>query len=519
MYKSDVALIGLGPTGATLANLLGACGLNVEVFEKSLDIYPLPRAVHFDDEIMRVFQQIGITDQLKPFINAVSGMDLVNANEQILGSYRAPLEAGKLGWQLGYMFHQPDLERILRENLSKYPNIKVHLGAEVQALEEHEDGIRLKVQTATETLWHESKWVVGCCGAKSITRSALACELTDYKEDQPWLVIDIELKGDSDLPNLTIQYCDPARPCTYVPTPGNLRRFEIMALPGESAEQMLSDTFIEKFLSRWIQPSDYTIRRKAVYCFHALISKQWLGGQILLAGDAAHQMPPFLGQGMCSGIRDASNLSWKLDLVLKGVANRELLETYQIEREAHVQKIMEIDLWLGSFIQTTDEEEAKKRDHAMLSNPSTPLSLPVIPIGEGLSAKKNTFSRLPFMQPQLENGQLNDTFLGDGFSILGNITPSISAQKILSALNIKLIPEPNPEISQWLHSIGANAVLVRPDKYVSDTITSSADLDEALAPIASYLSFSTSTSQGVQSASSDPPLIYSRTPFNNQKEC
>lgn len=487
MHKSDVTLIGLGPTGSALANLLGSYGWHVEVFEKSLDIYPLPRAVHFDEEIMRVFQQIGITDQIAPFIRAVSGMDLVNADKQILGSYRASLETGKFGWHQGYMFHQPDLERILRENLAKFPNVKVHLGAEVQAIEDQSEGVRIKVQTASETYWHESKWVIGCCGAKSITRNALACELTDYQEDQPWLVVDIELKRDPGLSNLTIQYCNPARPFTYVPTPGNLRRYEIMALPGETTEQLLADPFIEQFLSKWIEPADYTIRRKAVYRFHALISKRWLSGHILLAGDAAHQMPPFLGQGLCSGIRDAVNLSWKLDLVLKGVASRELLKTYQTEREAHVQKIMEIDLWLGKFIQTTNREEAKKRDESMLANPDAPLSLPAIPLGEGLSANQNEFSRLPFMQPRLEDGQLYDTQVGDGFAILGTINPSEQAQKVLDLLDVKLIPKPHPEIAQWLHSIGANAVMLRPDKYVGDTIVSNADLDQVLAPIANYL--------------------------------
>ncbi len=488
MRKSDVTLIGLGPTGSALANLLGEYGWKVEVFEKSLEIYPLPRAVHFDDEIMRVFQQIGITGQLEPFINKVLGMDLVNADEQILGSYRSPLEIGKLGWHQGYMFHQPDLERILRENLEKFPNVKVHLGADVQSLEDRGDGVSIKVETATETFWHESKWVVGCCGAKSITRNTLACELTDYQEDQPWLVVDIELKRDPGLSNLTIQYCDPVRPCTYVPTPGNIRRFEIMVLPGESSEQLLTDTFIEKFLSKWIQSWDYRIRRKAVYRFHALISRQWLAGQILLAGDAAHQMPPFLGQGLCSGIRDAANLSWKLDLVLRGTAGRELLQTYQTEREAHVQKIMEIDLWLGQFIQTTDTEEAKKRDASMLSNPGAPLSLPAIPIGDGLSINMNEFSKLPLMQPRLEDGQLYDLQIGNGFAILGTINPSEYAQKILNLLSIKLIPKPHPQITQWLHSIGANAVLVRPDKYVGDTIFSDADLEKVLAPLVEYLS-------------------------------
>jgi len=487
MHKSDVVLIGLGPTGTALANLLGEYGWNIEVFEKSFDICPLPRAVHFDDEIMRVFQQIGVTEQLAPFINKVLGMDLINADKQILGSYRAPLEPGILGWHLGYMFHQPDLEKILRENLKKYPNVKVHLGTDVQLLEDHEDGVRIKAQSTTGTFWHESKWVVGCCGAKSLTRNTLGSELTDFNEDQPWLVVDIELKRDVKISDFTIQYCDPNRPCTYVPTPGNLRRFEIMALPGELTEQLLADAFIEKFLLKWIQPSDYKIRRKSVYCFHALIAKHWLGGHILLAGDAAHQMPPFLGQGLCSGIRDAANLSWKLDLILRGIGGPGLLETYQTEREAHVQKIMEIDLWLGKFIQTTNEEEAKKRDQSMLSNPNAPLSLPAIPIGKGLSANKSEYSKLPLMQPRLENGQLYDSQIGNGFAVLGIIKPSESAQKIINLLDIKLIPKPHPDIAQWLHSIGANAVLVRPDKYISDTILSDADLDQALAPLAGYL--------------------------------
>jgi 3-(3-hydroxy-phenyl)propionate hydroxylase len=488
---TDVALIGYGPTGAVLANLLGRRGWNVDVFERSPEPLNAPRAVHFDAEAMRVFQQLGVADALLAKVLPIRGMHFLGGAGQVIFQFDAEAADQPLGWPQGFMFHQPDLERALRDAAQRYSNVIPHLGHDVQRVSATEDGagavIDVSGPNGRRTV--HARYVVGCCGARSITRAAIGSGVIDYGFNQEWLVLDLVLQRPLDLPQVTVQYCDPSRPSTYVVMPGHRRRFEFMVMPGESADTLLEPATMTHLLRRWLQPGEYVIERAAVYAFHALVAERWRAGPLLIAGDAAHQMPPFLGQGLCAGVRDAANLAWKLNLVLSGTASDSLLDTYQSERMPHVQATVEDDILLGSIIQTTVPERARQRDtKATSTGAPTPLTPRTYVIGDGLSAIDAT-ARTPFPQPTLPHGQRYDDVLGDHFALVGPVTPSENASAILAALGARIIRDPAPAIEEWGTLRNARAVLVRPDRVVMGLISDPTGLDGALLPLAGYLQF------------------------------
>ncbi len=486
-HETDIALIGYGPTGATLANLLGARGWRVDAFDRAHDVYAQPRAVHFDDEIMRVWQQLDMVEALAPAITEVRGMDMFNADGQLIFQYVAPAGVGPLGWPKGYMFYQPDVERALRAGAARYPQVRAHLGCDVTRVAATSDEHVTVATTGPEgpEEWR-ARFAIGCCGARSITRAAIGATLFDYGAHQPWLVLDILLHRDPGLPAVTVQYCDPARPSTYVPMPGLRRRFEIMVMPGDVVETLTKPEHVERLLTRWVQPGTYTLERAAVYTFHCLVADRWRVGPIAIAGDAAHQMPPFLGQGMCSGVRDAVNLAWKLDRVLRGAADAALLDTYQAEREPHVRALIETDIYLGGIIQTTDPEIARQRDAMALSGGAATALTPTFPPLGGDLCGNGSVDRLPFPQPMAADGSRMDATLGDGFALVGDVTPSARAEAILQALGARRVPGVPESLREWFAAAGAAAVLVRPDRVVLAAVSDAASLDTALAGLGRY---------------------------------
>ena len=307
----DALIVGCGPVGAVMANLLGQAGLRVGIFEIGSTVYHLPRAAHFDAEIMRVFQAIGLADAVLPATQPLKGMDFINGEGKKLFGFAAAPGDTRHAWPQGFLFYQPDLEDALRNGLGRFPNVDVCYEHEVVAFEQHADHVAVSVRNLrADTLGVvRARYVLGADGGRSMTRKLTGIELEDLGFDQPWLVVDTMLKRHVDLPEVALQICDPARPSTFIPSSGRHRRWEFMLLPGESAPDMERLECVEALLRPWISTNDTEITRAVVYTFHALIAKRWRDRRVLLLGDAAHQMPPFLGQGMCSGIRDASNLA------------------------------------------------------------------------------------------------------------------------------------------------------------------------------------------------------------------
>jgi 3-(3-hydroxy-phenyl)propionate hydroxylase len=388
LTRHDVAIIGCGPAGATLAHLLGAYGLSVLVLEREAEIHPLPRAIHFDGEVMRVFETSG----LRPEVEAISrpglvGMHFNNADGETLLIRAGSNPRGPHGCANNHYFHQPELEAVLRAGLARNPRVTLRMRHEVLRIDEHEGHAALVVRDLAHDSTHEAqaRYVVGCDGARSLVRKTIDSEMIDLGLHQPWLVFDVLLNAPvPTLPEHTVQHCDPARPMTYCNVTGNRRRWEIMLMPGDDPEELVRPERLWELVRRWITPEQAQIERAAIYTFHSVIAQTWRRGRLLLAGDAAHQTPPFLGQGMCAAIRDAANLAWKLHAVLHGHADDALLDTYGTERLPHVQAFIELAVELGGIIQTTDAEAARERDARFRAGQPEIFHYPTPRLGPGL---------------------------------------------------------------------------------------------------------------------------------------
>ncbi|MFZ5784221.1 MAG: bifunctional 3-(3-hydroxy-phenyl)propionate/3-hydroxycinnamic acid hydroxylase [Pseudomonadota bacterium] len=400
MTKSaDVAIVGCGPVGALLANLLGRAGLSVDIFDRDTEIHPLPRAVHFDGEVMRIFQAAGLADEIAAVSRPSSkGMHFVNAEGRTLMVRRGVDGPGPHGWAGNWYFHQPRLETVLRAGLRRFPNVRVHLGHEVASVEAL-----------------DARYVVGCDGARSMVRQAIGSTRLDLGLHQPWLVVDLLCSPDSArvraLPDHTIQLCDPARPMTVVNVSGNRRRWEIMLMPGDDPARLTEPGIFWPMMRRWLGPEDAELERAAVYTFHAVVQQGWRRGRLLLAGDSCHQTPPFLGQGMCAGMRDAANLAWKLAAVIRGDASDALLDTYESERLPHVRTFIELAVRLGAVLQETDPDAAAMRDRRF-ENGAELFDFPQPQIGPGWRLDAAAPVGTIFPQPRLADGRLMDEAIG-----------------------------------------------------------------------------------------------------------
>ena len=479
----DVAIVGYGPAGAGLANLLGQAGLAVAVFEREAAIYPLPRAIHFDGEVMRVFQSMGLKAEVESVSRpGAKGMEFVNASGRTLLVRGGTALNGPHGCANNHYFHQPELEAILRAGVKRFASVQVFRRHEVTAIEAGADAARLSVTNLADDsrLEIDARYVVGCDGARSLVRRLMGSPMEDLGLHQPWVVFDALLKRDASLPDHTVQYCNPSRPSTYCNVLGNRRRWEIMLMPGDDPDTITQPENVWKLVSRWISPEDADIERAVVYTFHSVIAKGWRLGRLLLAGDAAHQTPPFLGQGLCAGIRDIANLAWKLELVLKGQAAEGLLDTYETEREPHVREFIALAVKLGDVIQTTDPAVAAERDRKFQAGAPEIFEFPAPGLGPGLHTGAGNGAGQPFPQPTLADGRLLDATTGLNFTLIARRTLLADLDAATRARLIKtstvFVDDQNPAIATWLTEHGVAAALVRPDRYVLGTAGDAADV-------------------------------------------
>lgn len=466
-FDCDVLVIGLGPVGALLATLLSDAGVSTICVDKDVEVYPLPRAAHFDHEIMRLFQQAGVADAVLDSSRPAPAYEFRSADGQPLVRMNLP-PVSPSGWATGYMFHQPAVEHALRARLAASPLADVRLGSAFVAMTPDADGVTAELTDGTV----RARYIVGCDGASSAVRAGAGIGLDDYAFDEPWLVIDVNVGEGASLPDINLQICDPARPTTCVLMGPGRHRWEFMLLPGETAEQVLDDAFIAPLLEPW-NCGDVTIERKAVYRFHGLVAKSWRAGRVLLAGDSAHQMPPFAGQGMCSGMRDAANLAWKLPLVLRGEADEALLDTYQPEREPHVRTYIQLAIGMGRVVCTLDPAAAAARDAGMLAaraagrNALPPSAPPAL--AEGCLLPGTPGAGTLFPQPWVNGARLDDV-LGEGGWLIGRDPPQdLAAGLVAIALSEARLAPFRSAVEAWLAEHGASAVLVRPDRYVFGT--------------------------------------------------
>lgn len=485
----DVAIVGYGPAGATLANLLGQAGLSVLVIDREAGIYPLPRAIHFDGEVMRVFQSIGLRAQVEAIARAgLEGMHFVDAQGETLMVRGGTSAHGPHGCATNYYFHQPQLEAVLRQGVARFAAVRVLLQHEVSAV--HEEDQRVALDLADRVSGARSRvharWVVGCDGARSLVRRTLGARMLDLGLQQDWLVFDMLLKdGAPQLPTYSVQHCDPERPKTWCNVTGRRRRWEIMVLPQDDRERIVEPEALWPLVSRWLKPEDAEIERAAIYTFRSQIAQGWRRGRLMIAGDAAHLTPPFLGQGMCAAIRDASNLAWKLVAVARGTADAALLDTYESERAPHVRAFIELAVRLGNIIQTLDPEEARSRDARLRAQPEN-FTFPAPRLGAGAWRGGHAVVARPFPQPRLGDGTLLDERVGNRCAVvgterfLGSIPEPLKQSWHASGL-VLLDAGNNAALASWLKEADAQAVVVRPDRYVAGLVQDAAELASMIA--------------------------------------
>jgi 3-(3-hydroxy-phenyl)propionate hydroxylase len=478
MQDIDVAIIGCGPVGAMLANFLGLQGIVTLVLEREAAIYNLPRAVHFDDEVMRQFQTIGLAEAMLPLVHVSPGMKFVDDAGRLLLEWPRTLERGQQAWHESYRCHQPDLEHVLREGLARFPSVALHLRAEVFALEQLPDAVVVRYEDlGTGRLGHcRARYVVGCDGARSLARRLMGTPMEDLGFHERWLVVDAILKRPRpDLGDYSVQYCRKERPATYVRGTGDRRRWEIAVLPAEDGTTISLPTKVFELLKPWVGPEDVELERTALYTFHSAIATSWRKGRLLLAGDSAHQTPPFLGQGMCAGMRDASNLAWKLGRVLRGQNDEALLETYQSERAPHVREYIELAVRLGGLI-NTKAMAAAVPDSVLAGGNAAEMPTIKPRLGPGLAPGLNGPTRQIAPQPVLADGVRFDDRVGYRFAALLQTdfaaTLTVETRARLADREVMLVADDAPQPHAWLRSAEAQAVLVRPDRYVLGTARS-----------------------------------------------
>ena len=501
----DVIVVGCGPVGAAATNLLAERGLSVCVIEPYGKPYALPRAIHFDHEIMRILQSAGLVDAILPLVHVPAGSMVFGVDRRPIRPFRPGTGQPALGFAASYFYRQPEIEAAMRAALSRRPNVTLMFGQQVERVVQDTTGVSATTASGAVV---SARYLVACDGARSIVRRGLGIALDDLNFDEPWIVVDALVDGEVTLPPLydtppsvdmrdvMFTIADPARPMSYIPGAGQHRRWEFMLLPGETAADYENGDKVTALIDPWVKSGSWQPLRQAVYRFHALIADRWRDRRIFLAGDAAHQTPPFFGQGLCHGIRDVANLAWKLDAVITRSADDALLDTYESERRPQVHAVIDLSVRMGRYICTLDPQIAAKRD-IDLRQPGAPTAAAdlIPPIGTGLIGQHGAAVGTRFIQPSMTQAgrtALLDCFTGKGFVLLvradapdpidllpelvagGATLFRIAAADQMDEGSGNTLVDQSGELLRWLDLAGAFGVVVRPDFYVYDVLTTAA---------------------------------------------
>ncbi|MBA2402405.1 MAG: bifunctional 3-(3-hydroxy-phenyl)propionate/3-hydroxycinnamic acid hydroxylase [Bradyrhizobium sp.] len=514
-----VVVVGHGPSGVIAASLLGDRNIRTLAIDRQRDVYDKPRAIAIDHEILRLLDNLGAAERVLPFIAPFPASQHFGARGQLIRRIDMVSEPYPLGYTPSMVFTQPPVEAALREHAAAYDSVDVELGTGLIGFDQSPDRVTLHLRDdkqATRSV--TADYVIACDGASSGTRQALGIAFEDLVFDEPWLVVDLRVNQAAlgKLPETAAQFCDPSRPTSFIVGPGNHRRFEIMLLPGEDPREMEEPTQVWRLLARWLTPDDAALWRAASYRFHALVAQQWRRGRVFLAGDAAHQQPPFIGQGMCQGIRDVGNLVWKLDRVLSGQSDAGLLDTYGEERIEHVRQLTTRIKAIGHVICERDPVAAEARDVRILGEggglPRTFTRQEIVPpLQKGLLA----FPLEPahgtlFPQPWIRTSvgrRLLDSVAGTGWRLVLDarnplaLSPEMRAD--LARLGMRLIRvgsadaaaqaghdtviEEDGVLAAWFDRHGCRAAIVRPDHYVFGVANDERALGKMLSELARRL--------------------------------
>ncbi|MDB5618168.1 bifunctional 3-(3-hydroxy-phenyl)propionate/3-hydroxycinnamic acid hydroxylase [Tardiphaga sp.] len=514
-HRSDfqVVVVGHGPSGAIAVSLLGDRGIRTLAIDRQHDVYDKPRAIAIDHEILRLLDNLGAAERVLPYIAPFPASQHFGAKGQLIRRIDMVAEPYPLGYTPSMVFTQPPVEAALREHAAAYPSVKVELGTELLGFEQTADHVKLHLRDdrgATRDI--TADYVIACDGASSGTRQQLGIAFEDLVFDEPWLVVDLQVNQGAfgKLPETAAQFCDPSRPTSFIIGPGNHRRFEIMLLPGEDPREMESAAQVWRLLARWITPDDATLWRAASYRFHALVAQEWRRGRIFLAGDAAHQQPPFIGQGMCQGIRDVGNLVWKLDRVLGGKSDPKLLDTYGEERSEHVRQLTSRIKAIGHVICERDPDTAAMRDERILAEgggvPRTLTRQEIVPplqtglLAFPLHAAHGTLFPQPWIRTA-EGRRRLDSVADTGWRLVldarSALEPGPDLQAIMAHLDIRpirvgpaasdVLTEEDGVLAAWFDRHGCRAAIVRPDHYVFGVASDAGALGMLLTDLAERL--------------------------------
>ncbi len=449
----DVAIVGLGPTGLTLSHLLGMRGLRVLVLEREPEFYGNARAVYTDDECMRVFQAAGLAAEVEADMLVDTPVQWVLQDGSVLSQLRRTDRP--YGWAVSNFFYQPYLETRMETLLARYPNVTALRGRELVDFVQDESGVTITHAASAgsrygqaageagptgETAKVRAQWLVACDGGRSGVRARLGIKLAGKSFPEPWLVVDLKAKPGEE-PFRHIPYfnfhCDPKQPTVSVPQPDRHHRFEFLLMPGQTREEMEDPATVRRLIAQYVDVDKVEVLRRLVYTFNALVAERWRDGRVLLAGDAAHMTPQFMGQGMSSGVRDAHNLAWKLDAVLRKGADAKLIDSYETERKPHAKEMIDISVKMKDFVSLANPVLAAARNvvvKTLLMTPKLGTYIrelrfkppPTYPNGAyfGLPRKRrNSAEGRPILQPVVRTYEgrraLLDEILGEDWALVG----------------------------------------------------------------------------------------------------
>lgn len=493
---TDVLIVGAGPTGLTLALLLAGRGRTVAVYERWPSTYPLPRAAGMSHETVRTFQSIGLLDVLAPHLDLERKervMSLYTPDGEVLTTMTFPDE-GKSGYPAMVGFHQPDVDRFLGELCETHPLVEIHRGWNVRALEQSGqdavvtlDPVHGEEVRNGDPVTARAAFVVGCDGANSTIRSLMHTGVTDTGFSAQWLVVDTIYRPGVTPLNLFGHVIGAERPVTLVAASPGRQRFELMLLDGEDPERMTAQDSVWRLIAPWnVTPEQSELSRAAVYTFRGRWADTWRDGRVLLAGDAAHQTPPFLGQGFNSGVRDTIALAWRIDLILRGQAAPELLDTYTTERLPHMQQIIGSSVAVGKVTCNTDPQTLEARIAAFRimggGDPATSEMRSEWRLGPGCLMPDDPAAGFVSRQGRVEKdgttGLLDDltgpgrfVLLGAGIDPLAALSDEArSVWRDLGGLGVTIGADGYRDVdgsyAEWFNELGATVVLVRPDYQV-----------------------------------------------------
>jgi 3-(3-hydroxy-phenyl)propionate hydroxylase len=494
-----VVVVGAGPTGASTAIMLGQRGVRCLVLERKREAYPLPRAVHFDDEVFRIFAGMGLADEVAAISRPIPGMRLTDPAHRVLAEITR--DAIHYGYPQANMFDQPELERVLRTALGKYSSVELRGGVHVCEIAEVTGGpgpVRVRYRAAdpvtgagtgpVQEVWAD--YVLGADGANSCTRAVVGATMERLCVEQQWLVVDVASPEPLPVYDGAQQVCDPDRAATFMPVVRGRYRWEFRLRAGERPEDF-DHAKVLGLIRPWlsgvdatIDPDKLTFLRQATYTFRGMVADRWRNGRLFLLGDAAHLTPPFIGQGMCAGIRDAANLAWKLALVLRGDADDRLLDTYEAERRPYARRVVQIAAAIGWLMTGGTARTAAIRRAALrlasripgAENHAVHTMWPAFPAGPLVHPRRrDPIVGRPCPQPRVGATPLDD-LLGNGFAIVYRGPDRTAAYDVptrdffdgLGTTIVRADDLPDGEaLTRLLDESSADALLLRPDRVVT----------------------------------------------------